>query len=48
MQNKLIAIVLLWCLAGVAPAGLVHGKSYKVTVLNSDCGLSQHDCECIL
>jgi len=35
-------------LVGIVPAATLYGKNYKVTVLNSDCGLSQHDCECIL
>ncbi len=48
MKRGLFTIaVFLWTLLH-ATTGMAYSKSYSVTVLNSDCGLSQHDCECIL
>lgn len=48
MQKRVIAIVLMWSMVCASAWSMSSVKRYRATVLNSDCGLSQHDCECIL
>lgn len=48
MHRRIISIVFMLCIVRCSVYGEVAGKNYSVAVLNSDCGLSQHDCECIL
>lgn len=48
MKKRNLMMVIVCCISCVAMYSMVSENRYTATVLNSDCGLSQHDCECIL